>query len=119
MSAGEEGAVLRGALLEREAAALRLKVPEALKGLEPELQRLSARIRACGAEDPFLGDRLRALAPSVVRAAVEEGRKAGLVSEGPGWTLRLDQVQVLAGGVERSFQRHLDLDRELPGGRGL
>lgn len=102
-------------LLEREAAAARLNVPRALRTLEPELQKASARIRACGLEDPFGEDRLRALPPRVVRAAMAECRKAGLLGEGPEWAARREQVPPMVEGLRKVFQRQLDLDRELPG----
>lgn len=106
--------------LERETAAPRIKVPQVLKALEPDLQKASARIRACGLEDPFRDDRLRELPPRTVRAAVEEARKAGMLAEGPGWAVRQDQVQALAESLHKTFQRQLDLDRDLPGiSRGI
>lgn len=107
-------------LLEREAAAAKLNVPRAFKALEPDLQKVSARIRACGLEDPFREERLRGLPPVAVRAAVEEARKAGLMTDGPEWAARRDQVPALAEGIQKSFQRQLDLDRDLPGiARGI
>ena len=110
----------QAALLEREAAAAKLKVPQAFRALEPDLQKASARIRACGLEDPFREDRLRSLAPTSVRAGVEEVRKAGLMTEGREWTARRDQVPALVAGLQKSFQRQLDLDRDLPGiSRGI
>ena len=102
-------------LLEREVAAARLKVPRALKALGPELQKASARIRACGLEDPFGEDRLRALPPRAVRAAVDEVRKVGLLADGPGWAERREQVPAVVEGLQKAFQRQLDLERELPG----
>jgi len=110
----------QAALLAREAAADRIQVPRALQALDPDLQKASARIRACGMDDPFREDRMRDLPPGAVRAAVEEARKAGLMTEGPEWTGRREQLAALVAGMERSFQRQQDLDRELPGlGRGI
>ena len=102
-------------LLEREAAAARLDVPRALRALEPELQKASARIRACGVDDPFGEDRLRALPPRAVRAAMAECRKAGLLGDGPEWAAQREQVPAVVEGLQKAFQRQLDLDRELPG----
>ena len=124
MNPGDERELTRfradqAALLEREAAAAKLNVPGAFKAMEPDLQKASARIRACDLEDPFREDRLRGLPPKIVRTAVEEVRKAGLLTEDPDWAARRDQVPALAEGLHRAFQRQLDLDRELPGlGRG-
>ena len=119
----EEGARFRAVqagLLAREAAAARLEVPRALRTLEPDLQKASARIRAFGLEDPFREDRMRELPPNAVRAAVAEARQAGLMTEGPEWTMRREQLPALVAGMERSFQRQQDLDRDLPGlSRGI
>ena len=107
-------------LLEREAAAARLNIPRALKALEPDLQKASARIRACELEDPFREDRLRSLPPGVVRAAVDETRRAGLMIDGPEWTARRDQMPALVEGMHKSFHRQLDLARDEPGlSRGM
>jgi conjugative relaxase-like TrwC/TraI family protein len=107
-------------LLERESAAGKLDVPRALKTLETDLQKASARIRACGLEDPFTEDRLRSLPPRVLQAAVDDARQAGLMTDGPEWTTRRDQVPVLVGEISRSMQRQLDLDRDQPGlARGI
>ena len=125
MNPGDEQEVVRfraaqAVLLEREAAAAKLNVPRALKALAPDLQKASARIRACGLEDPFREERLRDLPPGIVRAAVDEARKAGLMTDGPEWTARRDQVPSLVEGMQRSFQRQQDLDRDLPGlSRGM
>ena len=102
-------------LLEREAAAAKLNVPRALKSLEPDLQMVSARIRACGLEDPFREDRLRSLPPGTLRAAVEEVRQAGLMVEGREWTARRAQVPALVEGLQTTFGRQLDLERGMPG----
>jgi hypothetical protein len=124
MNPGDERELTRfradqATLLEREAAAARLNVPRALKAMEPDLQKASTRIRACGLEDPFREDWLKGLPPREIRAAVEEARKAGLMTDGPEWTTRRDQVPALAEELRKSFQRQLDLDRDLPGiGRG-
>lgn len=119
----EEGARFRAVqagLLAREAAAVRLEVPRALRTLEPDLQKASARIRAFGLEDPFREDRMRELPPNAVRTAVAEARQAGLLTEGPEWTARREQLPALVAGMERSFQRQQDLDRDLPGlSRGI
>jgi conjugative relaxase-like TrwC/TraI family protein len=106
---------VQAVLLEREATAARLNVPRALKALEPDLQMASARIRAFGLEDPFREDRLRDLPPGTVRAAVDEARKAGLMTDGPEWAAQRHQAPALAEGLQKAFQRQLDLDRDLPG----
>jgi len=125
MNPGDESELARArtaqaALLAREAAAARIQVPRALQALETDLQKASARIRACGLDDPFREDRMRELPPNAVRTAVAEARQAGLLTEGPEWTARREQLPALVAGMERSFQRQQDLDRDLPGlSRGI
>jgi hypothetical protein len=104
-----------GQALEREAAAEKIRVPRALQALEPDIQKGSARIRACGLEDPFREDALKAIPPVHLRSALEEVRKEGLLAEGPVWAIRRDHVPAMAEGLQKSFQRQLELDRDMPG----
>lgn len=110
-----------GLVLEREAAAGKIRVPKGLKALEPDIQKTSARIRACGLEDPFREATLKAIPPARLRSALSEARKEGLLVDGPGWSLRHDQVPAMAEGLQNTFQKQMELDRDfpgLPGGRG-
>ena len=115
VAAAAEDALRIGQALEREAAAEKIRVPRALQALEPDIQKGSARIRACGLEDPFREDALKAIPPVHLRSALEEVRKEGLLAEGPVWAIRLDQVPALAEGLQKSFHRQLELDRDMPG----
>lgn len=107
-----------GLALEREAAAEKIRVPNGLKVLEPDIQKASARIRACGLEDPFREGTLKAVPPAHLRSALAEARKDGLLAEGPGWALRRDQVPAMAEGLQMTFQKQLELDRDFPGRQG-
>jgi hypothetical protein len=99
-----------GAVLERETQAAPVQVPGALKGLEPDLQRASARLQACGLDHPFGGETLKAVPPATLRGALEEVRKGGLLTEGPEWALRRDQAPGLAEGL----QKRLEVERPFP-----
>ena len=105
-------------MLEREAAAKAISIPPGMTDLEPGLQRLSARIRACGLEDPFRGDALKAIPPSSLRSTIAEARRQGLLDDGPAWTQRGDQVQGLADALRKTLQQEMELDRGLPNGHG-
>jgi hypothetical protein len=105
-------------LLEREASARPISIPPGMKDLEPGLQRLSARIRACGLEDPFRGDVLKAIPSSSLRSTIAEARRQGLLDDGPAWTQRGDQVQGLADTLRKTLNQELELDRTLPSGHG-
>ena len=109
-----------GKALELEAAAAKVKVPRTLQPLAPEIQRASARIQACGLESPFGDETLKAVPPGTLRAALDDARKGGLLGDGAAWTLRRDQMPELAEGLQKNFQKHLEVDREFPGhsGRG-
>jgi conjugative relaxase-like TrwC/TraI family protein len=102
-----------GATLEREAGAGRLHVPPGLKGLECDLQTASARIEASGLKSPFSRDSLKAVPAAVLRSALGEMRREGLLEEGPEWALRQDQVPRLAEGLHRTLQKHLETDLQL------
>ena len=102
-------------LLDREASARPLSVPRGMKDLEPDLQRLSARIRACGIEDPFREEALKALPPVSLRGTLAEARGQGLLDDGPAWAQRGDQLQGLAEALRRTLQQELELDRGCPG----
>jgi conjugative relaxase-like TrwC/TraI family protein len=105
-------------LLDRETTADVLRVPQGLRNLEGELRQASARIRACGVEDPFRADRLPEVPPAVVREALQAIRREGLMDEGTAWTGRRELLPSLAGRIERTFQRQVDLERDQPGGLG-
>lgn len=99
-----------GAVLERETRVEPVQVPNALKALEPDLQRASARLQACGFGAPFAGETLKALPPATLRGALDEARKGGLLSEGPEWALGRDQVPAMA----EALQKRLEVERPMP-----
>ena len=106
------------AVLQREAGTEPLRVPKDMKHLEPDLQRLSARVRACGLEDPFREEALKAIPPAALTGALAEARVHGLLVEGPAWVGHRDQLPDLTEAIRRTLQQQMEMDRTLPGGRG-
>ena len=106
------------AVLQREAGAEPLRVPKGMKHLEPDLQRLSARVRACGLEDPFREEALKAIPPAALTGALAEARGRGLLMEGPAWVGHRDQLPDLTEAIRRTLDQQMEMDRTLPGGRG-
>jgi len=106
--------VQEAALLEREAAAGVIPIPRGMKDLEPDLQRLSARIRACGLEDPFREEALKATPPAVLRGALAEARGLGILEAGPAWARQGDQLPGLAEALRKTVQHEMERDRSMP-----
>ena len=103
-------------MLEREAAAGVIPIPRGIRDLEPDLQRLSARFRACGLEDPFQEEALKATSPADLRRVLAEARGRGLLEEGPGWTRHGEQMPDLAETLRRTVQHQVELDLSMPKG---
>jgi hypothetical protein len=80
-----------------------LEVPDAFVSEKAELERLSARIHGLGLRSPITPDNLASLSPNQVSDQLQAARKAGLLDDGPGWTLQ--------GQAARSFVQ--DLGREI------
>jgi len=102
-----------GTLLEREAGAERVPVPGPLKGLEHDLQTVSARIEAAELRPPFPGETLKAVPPGALRSAMDEARRGGLLADGSEWALRPDRIQPMAEALHRILQRHLEADLQV------
>lgn len=105
-------------VLAREATLAPIGVPTALRDLEPDLQRLSARIRACEVKDPFREEALKGTPKVVLRGVLHEAEARGLLEPGPGWTQRLDQVPDTAEAIRAVLARQVELDRGIAGGKG-
>ena len=103
-------------MLEREAAARAIPIPRGIQDLETDLQRLSARISACGLEDPFQEEALKATPPAVLRGVLTEARGRGLLEAGPAWTRHGDQLPDLAEGLRRTIQHQVALEPSLADG---
>jgi len=110
----EDGMESETGLLQREAGAPALVVPDRLKHLAADLQRLSARFRACGLEDPLKGAALKELPPAVLRGALEEARGRGVLEEGTDWAQRRSQLPSVAENLRVELERQVG-----PSGPGL
>lgn len=106
------------AVLARESTQAPIAVPRALLDLEPDLQRLSARIRACEVKDPFQEEALKGTPKVVLRGVLHEAGARGLLEPGPGWVQRLDQVPDTAEAIRGVLARQVELDRGIAGGQG-
>jgi hypothetical protein len=105
-------------LMERAEAAKPIRIPETMKGMAADLQRLSARMRARGLEDPFGGDALKVASPKVVRGVLAEAKGLGLLEEDPGWTRRPETWADLSIRLQKSLGQELSQDLNHPRGLG-
>jgi hypothetical protein len=105
---GEHSAAVRagqiGRLLIREGEAPRLKGPNEMVGSD-EVQRLAARLHAFGFRSPLTKPGLRALAPAEMKTSLHAFRKAGLLDDGPAWTLKAVQAKSLTQDLGRTVDR--------------
>jgi hypothetical protein len=105
---GEYSAAVRagqiGRLLIREGEAPRLKGPTEIVG-SPEVQRLAARLHAFGFRSPLTKHALGALAPAEMKTSLDAFRKAGLLDDGPAWTLKAAQAKSLTHDLGRTVDR--------------
>ena len=93
-----------GRLLIRESEAPPLKGPnEILKS--GEVQRLAARQHAFGIRSPLTKENLRVLAPAEIKGSLDAFRKAGLLDDDPGWTLKAAQAKSLTQDLGRTVDR--------------
>jgi hypothetical protein len=110
---GEHSAAVRagqiGRLLIREGEAPRLKGPDEMVG-SPEVQRLAARLHAFGFRSPLTKDGLGALAPVELKTSLDAFRKAGLLDDGPAWTLKAAQAKSLTQDLGRTVERAIDAE---------
>ena len=99
-----------GRLLVREAEAptlrLRSEQPEAA-----DLRRLAGRLHAFNIAAPLSQQNLAMLAPVELKKSLTAFRGAGLLDEGPGWTLKAGAAQSITRDLSRIVDRALDADR--------
>ena len=105
--AGQIGRLL---LREAEAPTLRLRSeqPEAA-----DLRRLAGRLHAFNIATPLSQQNLATLAPVELKESLAAFKGAGLLDEGPGWTLKAGAAQSLTRDLSRTVDRALDADRLL------
>lgn len=105
--AGQIGRLL---LREAEAPSLRLRSeqPEAA-----DLRRLAGRLHAFNIAAPLSQQNLATLAPVELKKSLAAFKGAGLLDEGPGWTLKAGAAQSLTRDLSRTVDRGLDADRLL------
>jgi hypothetical protein len=101
-----------GRLLVREEQAPIAKFPATGTSAEP-LERLERRLHALDIKSPLSPARLATLAPTDLRKSLEAFRQAGVLDDGPGWTLKAAPVRALIQDFGRTIDRALEADRIL------
>jgi hypothetical protein len=89
------------------------RIPNAFAAQKSQLEILSARIQGLGLRSPLTLENLKSLSPAQVRNQLQAAHKAGLLDDGPGWTLK--------GQAARSFLQDMGrvLDQSRQFERGL
>jgi hypothetical protein len=101
-----------GRLLAREEQAPTVKFPAA-EGSAEQLERLTRRLHALDIQSPLTPSRLATLAPTELRKSLEAFRQAGVLDDGPGWTLKAGPARALAQEFGRTIDRSVEADRLL------
>jgi hypothetical protein len=114
LSAEEHQAAVRagqiGRLLVREAATVGVKL--AIGGEDAAaVERLTRRLHAFGFDSRISAERFGAIPPAELRASLASFKRAGLLDDGPAWTLKAGTARSLAQDLARRMDRALDADR--------
>lgn len=99
-----------GRLLAREQTAPDPKLPSRLTDSQ-DLVRVARRLHAFGIDARLSDNGLGAVAPAELARSLTAFRKAGLLDDGPGWTLNASAARSLAQDLARTIDRALDADR--------
>ncbi|HZL21148.1 MAG TPA: hypothetical protein VFG23_25660 [Polyangia bacterium] len=101
-----------GRLLTREQEA---SAPELPRGTpEPAaLERLGRRLEAFGITSPMTSPAFKSLAPAELRKSLAGFREAGVLDDGPGWTLKAAPARSLAQDLGKTAERAMDAERLL------
>ncbi len=114
MAADECQAAIRagqvGRLLAREQTAAAPKLPSRLTDNQ-DLVRVGRRLHAFGIDARLSDNGLSAVAPAELDRSLAAFRRAGLLDDGPGWTLKASAARSLAQDLARTIDRALDADR--------
>jgi hypothetical protein len=78
-----------------------------------DLLRLHRRLHAFDIRSPLNSSALSAVAPAELRRSLAAARQAGLLDDGPGWTLKAGAARSLAQDLARTMDRAMDADRLL------
>jgi hypothetical protein len=104
-----------GNLLDRENASVPVPLPAALRGHAQEVLRANARLAAVGVPAPFTTEVLQALPAAAIDRALGSLRQAGLLDDGPAWTLRETDAYPVGREVRTAvvaeFLRAKEIDR--------
>jgi hypothetical protein len=117
LTADEYAAALRvgrvGRTLNAAQTAPPLRVPNAFIAQKVELERLSARIHGLGLRSPLTPANLATLSLAQVRNQLQAARKAGLLDDGPGWTLKGQAARSFIQDMGRQLEQSRQVERRL------
>ncbi len=99
-----------GRLLTREQSAAAPQMPARLAE-NPDLVRLARRLHAFGIDARISGAGLGAVPAAELERSLTAFRKAGLLDDEPGWTLKAGAARSLAQDLARTIDRAIDADR--------
>lgn len=77
------------------------------------LRRLAGRLYALNIPAPLSPQQLAAVVPSDLRKSLSAFRSAGLLDDGPGWTLKAGAARSITQELARTVDRAVDADRSL------
>src|SRR6185436_7674113 len=89
-----------------------LQVPAGIAD-SADLQRLHRRLHAFDIRSPLGAGALGSLAPAELRRSLASCRQAGLLDDGPAWTLKAAAARSVAQDLVRTMDRALEADRLL------
>jgi hypothetical protein len=97
----------------RERAPARVPVPTSLEPDAAEIHRANPRLAAAGVGPPFTTEVLWALPPVTVSRALASLREAGLLGDGPAWTMHAAAARAVGTQVQDALSAELKRSRDL------
>ncbi len=89
------------------------RIPNAFAAQKSQLEMLSARIQGLGLRSPLTTDNLKSLSPKQVRDQLQAAQKAGLLDDGPGWTLKGQAAHSFLQDIGRVLDQSRQFERGL------
>jgi hypothetical protein len=100
-----------GAALDREQAFSPPATTSARAHCESDIRRASARLFALRIDHPLARETLAVASPAQVEWSVHRLRAAGLLDEGPGWTLKGSAVRAVVAEIKARLDADLHRDK--------
>jgi hypothetical protein len=115
LSADEYAAAVRigrvGNLLTAAEHAPPLRIPSAFAGERADVERLTSRLQSLGLRNPLTTANLPHFSPKELRDHLQNARTAGLLDDGPAWTLKADAARNLAHDIDRQLTMSKQIER--------